>query len=90
MVRLTDETKQLKYALELSFKSKDATACATICKKKKDMIPHSVLNTMALFKEGRQNSGTFIYWDTFLESGNILLLLLRVDEEENFPCTFKL
>ena len=55
------------------FKSKDATACATVCKKAKDMIP--VLNTIAFFrKEGRQNSGTFAYWDTFLESCSILFL----------------
>ena len=83
---LTDETKQLVHDLEQSFKSKDATACATICQKAEDMIPQSVLNTTALFrKEGRQHSATFAYWDSFLESGNILLRLLRADREANFP-----
>ena len=83
---LTDETKQLVHNLEQSFKSKDATACDTIFQKAEDMIPQSVLNTIALFrKEGRQHSTTFAYWDSFLESGNILLRLLRADREANFP-----
>ena len=50
------------------------------------MIRQSVLNTIALFrKEGRQNSSTFAYWDTFLKSGSTLLLLLRTEREPNFP-----
>ena len=83
---LTDETKQLVHDLEQSFKSKDATASATISQKAEDMSPQSVLNTIALFrKEGRQHSATFAYWNRFLESGNILLRLLRADREANFP-----
>jgi len=71
---LTDETKQLVHDLEQSFKSKDVTACTTVCQKAEDVIPQSMLDTIALFrKEGRQRSATFADWDSFLESGNILL-----------------
>ncbi len=82
---LTDETKQVIRDLEEAFKSKDATTCATACQKAEDTIPQSVLHTIDLFrKEGRQCSSTFGFWDSFLESGNILLRLLRADREANF------
>ena len=84
---LTNETKHILivWDLEQSFGSKDATACATVCQKAKDAIPQSVLDTITRFqKEGWQNSATFAYWDSFLQSGNILLRLLRADREANF------
>ena len=44
-----------------------------------------MLDTIALFQnEGRQRSATFAYWDSFLESVNILLRLLRADREADF------
>ena len=76
---------QLVNDLEEAFKSKDATACATACRKSEGMIPQSLLDTVARFrKEGRQQSATFAYWDSFLEAGNILLRLLRADREADF------
>ena len=73
---LTNETTHVVRDLEQSFGSKDATACATVCQKAEDAIPQSVLETITRFqKEGRQNSATFAYWGSFLESGNILLRL---------------
>ena len=84
---LTNETKHLVRdldSLEQSFGSKDA--CATVCQKAEDAIPQSVLDTITRFqKEGRQNSATFAYWDSFIESGNILLRLLRADRGGKFP-----
>ena len=45
----------------------------------------SSTHTIDLFrKEGRQCSRTFGFWDSFLESGNLLLRLLRADREANF------
>ena len=82
---LTVETKQLKHDLELCFKSMDAMPVQQFAKNADDMIPQSVEYDCSLSKEGRQISGTFAYWDTFLESGNILLLLLQADREANFP-----
>ena len=80
---LTNETNHLVRDLEQS--SKDATARATVCQKAEDAIPQSVLDTITRFqKEGRQNSATIAYRDSFLEFGNILLRLLRADREANF------
>ena len=53
--------------------------CAAACHE------DSVLHTIALFwKEGRQRSATFAYWDSFLEADDTLLRLLRADREANF------
>ena len=82
---LTNETKHLVRDMEQSFGSKDATACATVCQKAEDAIPQSVLYTITRFqKEGRQNSATIAYRDSFLVFVNILLRLLRADREANF------
>ena len=53
---LTDETKQLVHDLEQSFKSKDATACDTICQKAEDMV----LNTIALFRKEVKTTFSYI------------------------------
>ena len=69
-------------ALEETFGSRDAAACAAACHEVENSIPDSVLYITALFrKEGRQRSATFAYRDSFFEAGDTLLWLLRVDRE---------
>ena len=82
---LTNETKHLVRDLEKSLGPKDGTANATVSQKAEDAIPQSVLDMITRFqKEERHNSATFAYWDSFLESGNILLRLLRADRRTRF------
>ena len=64
---LSDETKQSIQGLEKCFEGRDLTVCAATCQELKKKIPQSMLDTISLFqKAGRQQSATFVFWDSFL------------------------
>jgi hypothetical protein len=53
-----------------------------VCQEAESKISSDVLETIQAFrKAGREQSATFCYWDTFLETGDILLRLIRADRD---------
>ena len=79
-----DETLRLIADLDASFQEADSALVKVKCTEiAKRLSP--VSDTLAKFKkEGRGQSSTFAYWDSFLEAVSVLLRLLRADREGDF------
>jgi len=81
---LDDKTLDLLKELKMSFEQENHPSSVALCGEIEHKLS-SVTETIAKFPTaGRDNSATYAYWDSFLETGNILLRLLRADREANF------
>ena len=79
----------LAQKLQNSIKSKNQSSCSEIFQQLQSMVSH-VIETLRLFQSyGNEHSGTFKYWVSFLEAGDLLLKLLRADKEANFQLHLK-
>jgi hypothetical protein len=70
-----EEILRLVKEMEDSFKLKDRAACAVVHQEAESRISSDVLETIQTL------SATFFYWNTFLDTGDILLRLIRAARE---------
>jgi len=84
LLLLTDRTTQSVQQLQRLFESRDPATCSEMRRKVEDEMLPAVLETINHFsKAGSQQSATFANWSSFLDSGDILLRLLRADRDSN-------
>ena len=69
---------------DLSVKSRDNEMTVDICKDMEDNLVkvHETLDKFCSVR--RQQSSTFTYWDSFIEAGELLLRLIRAEQDADF------
>ena len=84
MPLVDDETLRLIVDLDASFQEADSALVKVKCTEIAKQLS-AMSDMLAEFKkEGRGQSSTFAYWDSFLEAVSVLLRLLRADREGDF------
>ena len=82
---IDDETASLLKELDIGFQEQDKEVLKKVYRNAESRIP-VVLDVLPQFKQdGKKQSATFAFWDSFLEAVAILLRLLRADGEADFP-----
>ena len=81
---IDEEFHILAQNLQSSMQANNHTRCAEIFKLLESKISY-LMQTLRQFQSfGKEQSGTFKYWVSFLEAGDLLLKLIRADKEANF------
>lgn len=81
---IDDEVHTLATNLQSSIQMKNQSSCSAICLLLENKIANCSESISQFQAFGKDQSGTFIYWNSFLEAGDLLLRLIRADKEADF------